>query len=112
MVARHDYRTGDQYVVLRCHDRLEQRPGYRRRTTGSWPSPPGTLTSNVDGYVDYLDGGGRWVGRGGSSPATAVYIRRWAVRPLASDPDDLIVLEVVVGTRGPSGMISRTRFAW
>jgi hypothetical protein len=27
------------------------------------------------------------------------------VRPLASDPDDLIVLEVVVGTRGPNETI-------
>src|SRR4029453_15968739 len=36
-------------------------------------SPAGTLTSNVDGYVDYLDATGRWVGRGSSVPATAVY---------------------------------------
>ena len=72
---------------------------------GLLASPPGTLNSSIDGYVDYLDGAGRWVGRGGSVPATAVYIRRWAVRPLASNPDDLMVLEVVVGTRGPSGTI-------
>ncbi len=63
-------------------------------------SPAGTLTSNVDGYVDYLDAGGRWVGRGSSAPATAVYIRRWAVQPHASDPDNLLVFDVVVGTPG------------
>ena len=28
--TRHDHRTGDQHVVLRCHDRLEQRPRSRR----------------------------------------------------------------------------------
>jgi prepilin-type N-terminal cleavage/methylation domain-containing protein len=71
---------------------------------GLLASPPGTLTSNVEGYVDYLDSAGRWVGRGLSAPAPAVYIRRWAVQPLASHPDDLLVLEVVVGTRGVSGV--------
>ncbi len=65
-------------------------------------SPAGTLTSNVDGYVDYLDATGRWVGRGSSViPAAAVYVRRWAVQPHAKDPDNLLVFEVVVGTRGP-----------
>jgi hypothetical protein len=63
-------------------------------------SPAGTLTSNVGGYVDYLDATGRWVGRGSSVPATAVYIRRWAVQPHASDPDNLLVFDVVAGTRG------------
>lgn len=65
-------------------------------------SPNGTLTSNVDDYVDYLDANGRWVSRGSAVPATAVYIRRWAVQPHASDPDNLLVFEVVVGTRGPN----------
>jgi type II secretory pathway pseudopilin PulG len=65
-------------------------------------SPPGTLTSNVDGYVDYVDGNGRWAGRGPTIAAAAVYIRRWAVQPGASDPDNLLVFEVVVGTRGPN----------
>jgi type II secretory pathway pseudopilin PulG len=65
-------------------------------------SPPGTLTSNVDGYVDYIDGNGRWAGRGPTVAAAAVYIRRWAVQPGATDPDSLLVFEVVVGTRGPN----------
>ena len=65
-------------------------------------SPAGTLTSNVDGYVDYLDANGHWVGRGSSVPATAVHIRRWAVQPHSSDPDNLLVFDVVVGTRGSS----------
>jgi type II secretory pathway pseudopilin PulG len=63
-------------------------------------SPPGTLTSNVDGYVDYVDGTGGWAGRGPTVAAAAVYIRRWAVQPGAADPDNLLVFEVVVGTRG------------
>ena len=63
-------------------------------------SPPGTLTSNVDGYVDYLDANGQWIDRGATVPATAVYIRRWAVQPHPSDLDNLLVFDVVVGTRG------------
>jgi hypothetical protein len=31
-------------------------------------------------------------------PARTVYTRRWAVRPLAADPDNVLVLEVVVTT--------------
>jgi type II secretory pathway pseudopilin PulG len=68
-------------------------------------SPNGTLTSNVDGYVDYLDATGRWIGRGSFVPAAAVYIRRWAVQPHASDPDSLLVFDVVVGTRGPNSSL-------
>jgi prepilin-type N-terminal cleavage/methylation domain-containing protein len=70
---------------------------------GLLTSPGGTLTSNVVGYVDYLDADGRWIGHGASPPAPAVYIRRWAVHPLVSDPDNMLVLEVVAGTRGPQG---------
>ncbi len=67
---------------------------------GLLTSPAGTLTSNVTGYVDFLDGNGRWIGRGPSAPPPAVYVRRWAVRPLASDPDNTLVFEVMAGTRG------------
>ncbi|MFL6280510.1 MAG: hypothetical protein ACJ731_10395 [Vicinamibacterales bacterium] len=70
-------------------------------------SPPGTLTSNVDGYVDYVDGIGRWAGRGPAVTAAAVYIRRWAVQPGATDPDNLLVFEVVVGTRGSNPSVLR-----
>ncbi len=66
-------------------------------------SPPNTLNANVDGYVDYLDASGAWVGRGQSIPATAVYVRRWSVQPHASDPDNVLVLEVVVGRSGSAG---------
>jgi hypothetical protein len=65
-------------------------------------SPPGTLTGNMDSYVDYLDANGGWLGRGGSVPASAVYVRRWSVQPHSGDPDNVLVLEVVVGRRGSS----------
>jgi type II secretory pathway pseudopilin PulG len=70
---------------------------------GLLTSPAGTLTANVTGYVDYLDAYGRWIGSGPAPPPAAVYIRRWSVRPLSSDPDNVLVFEVIVGTRGPAG---------
>jgi type II secretory pathway pseudopilin PulG len=59
-------------------------------------SPAGTLDDNVPPYVDYLDATGTWVGGGVTPPPSAVYIRRWAVTPLPDDPEDSVVLQVVV----------------
>ena len=69
---------------------------------GLLPSPAGTLDRNVGGYVDYLDATGRWVGNGPALPGSGVYIRRWAIAPSASDPDNILALTVVVGMRGMS----------
>lgn len=69
---------------------------------GLAPSPPGTLDANVAFYADYLDGAGRWVGSGSPAPGEAVYVRRWAVRPCAADPDNTLILQVLVAAaRGP-----------
>ena len=73
---------------------------------GLLPSPVGTLLGNVPSYVDYLDGEGRWLGRGASPPASAVYVRRWAVQPLASDSENILVFHVVVTTRATGGAVS------
>jgi type II secretory pathway pseudopilin PulG len=66
---------------------------------GLQPSPPGTLDANVSSYVDYLDRLGGWAGSGSSPPASAVYIRRWAIERLPEDPDNVLVLRVVVFAR-------------
>jgi prepilin-type N-terminal cleavage/methylation domain-containing protein len=58
------------------------------------PSPTGTLDNNVVGYVDYLDRNGQWVGNGGDPPAGAIYVRRWAVDPLPTNPNNTLVLRV------------------
>ena len=68
---------------------------------GLLSSPPGSLDANVPFYVDYLDGAGRWTGRGAVPPANAVYVRRWAIQPLDSDPGDILVLQVIVATTVP-----------
>jgi hypothetical protein len=69
---------------------------------GLLPSPAGTLDSSAASYADYLNAAGAWVGHGVTPPETAVYIRRWAIQPLESNPDDVLVLQVVVTTTARS----------
>ena len=63
---------------------------------GLSPSPSDSLRSNVDGYVDYVDQFGRIIGGGTTVPAQAVYIRRWSVEPLPTNPNNTVILQVVV----------------
>lgn len=62
------------------------------------PSPANSLSWNAPGYVDYLDGRGNWVGNGGNPPPGAVYIRRWNIQPLPTNPGNTLVLQVLVTT--------------
>lgn len=66
--------------------------------SGLNPSPTGTLSSNVAGHVDYLDARSQWVGTGTTPPATAVYIRRWNIAPLPTNPNNTLILQVLVTT--------------
>lgn len=65
---------------------------------GLLPSPSGTLETNTPFYVDYLDADGQWLGTGGSPPPGTVYIRRWAVDPLPSSPNNSLLLQVLATT--------------
>lgn len=60
----------------------------------SW-SPAGSLQSNVEGYVDYVDATGAYAGRGAEPPPGAVYLRRWSIQPMPSDPAHSLVLQVM-----------------
>jgi len=60
------------------------------------PSPSNSLDKNIDGYVDFLDATGQWVGTGDTPPQNAVFVRRWAVVPLPTNPNNTIVLQVLV----------------
>lgn len=62
------------------------------------PSPSGTLETNTSGYVDFLDANGVWVGTGSTPPLNAVFIRRWAVTPLPTNPNNTLILQVLVTT--------------
>ena len=67
--------------------------------TGLSASPAGTLTRNTDGWVDYVDRLGNVLGGGPSLLPKTAYIRRWAIEPLATNPDNTIVIHVLVTTR-------------
>jgi prepilin-type N-terminal cleavage/methylation domain-containing protein len=60
------------------------------------PSPTDSLEQNTAGYVDYLDLNGTWVGTGGTPPGNATYIRRWSIQPLPTNPNNTIILQVLV----------------
>jgi prepilin-type N-terminal cleavage/methylation domain-containing protein len=63
---------------------------------GLTPSPDGSLRRNVDGYVDFLDGRGQSLGGGSIAPPNTVYVRRWSVEPLPTNPNNTLVLQVMV----------------
>jgi prepilin-type N-terminal cleavage/methylation domain-containing protein len=69
------------------------RPGAAR---GLSASPGDTLSANVDGYVDFVDGRGCPLGGGARSPAGAMFVRRWAVAVLDGSNANSIVLTVRV----------------
>jgi prepilin-type N-terminal cleavage/methylation domain-containing protein len=66
--------------------------------TGLNPSPTDVLEANTDGFVDYLDMNGQYLGTGATPPAGATYIRRWSVEPLPTNPNNTLVLQVFVTT--------------
>jgi type II secretory pathway pseudopilin PulG len=75
---------------------------------GLTPSPPGTLNANTDGYVDYIDQFGNILGGGTGIRNGTVYIRRWAIDPLPTDPNNTIVIQVVVTRSRSRGLADQT----
>jgi|SRR5687768_9347708 len=64
------------------------------------PSPALSLEQNTPGYVDFLDAGGAYVGTGTAPPAGTAYVRRWAIRPLPTNPNNTLILQVLVTPLG------------
>jgi type II secretory pathway pseudopilin PulG len=61
------------------------------------PSPETALQENTDGYVDYVDNYGNKVGTGGQQPPeAAVYTRRWSITPLPTNPNNTLIIQVLV----------------
>lgn len=79
---------------------------------GLSPHTENTMQANTNGYVDYLDHWGRTLGGGTVIPDGTAFIRRWSVEPLPTNPNNVIILQVLVtrqrdrGT-GDSGSVSR-----
>lgn len=70
---------------------------------GLQASPDFSLFTSVPGYVDYLDAFGNWVGTGTTPPANAIYVRRWSIDPLPTNPNNTLVFQVLVGRISPTG---------
>jgi len=63
---------------------------------GTGLAPGGSVGQNVTGYCDYLDMYGNALGTGITPPAGTVYIRRWSIEPLPTNPNNTLVLQVLV----------------
>ncbi len=64
--------------------------------TGLSLSPPGTLTHDTNGYVDYVDQDGNVLGGGAGIRPGTMYIRRWSIEPMQDNPNDTIAIQVLV----------------
>jgi Tfp pilus assembly protein PilW len=64
--------------------------------TGLQPSPAAALQENTVGFVDYVDRNGAIVGNGAAAPGSAWYTRRWSVEPLPTNPNNTLILQVLV----------------
>jgi type II secretory pathway pseudopilin PulG len=64
--------------------------------SGLNPSPSNSLEENTTGFVDFLDANGVWVGTGSTPPDNAAYVRRWSIAPLPTNPNNTLVIQVLV----------------
>jgi prepilin-type N-terminal cleavage/methylation domain-containing protein len=86
-------------------------PGGGGGGTGLAPSPWGTLQGNVAGWVDYLDQNGCLLGGGGVAPQGTIYIRRWSVEPLPTNPNNTLILQVLVTRDTERGLANAANVA-
>ena len=63
---------------------------------GLTPSPDNALSANVAGYVDFIGRDGNTLGGGPQVPNGTFYIRRWSVEPLPTNPNNTLILQVLV----------------
>jgi hypothetical protein len=64
--------------------------------TGLSPSPSSALRENTAGWVDYVDQFGNKIGGGATPPQDAVYTRRWSIEPLPTNPNNTLIIQVLV----------------
>jgi len=74
--------------------------------SGLNPSPGDSLTADRNGYVDYLDDHGVWIGNGMAAAATARFVRRWSITPLPTNPNNTLVFQVRVMTAEHARLIA------
>lgn len=71
---------------------------------GLSPSPSNTLRANTNGYVDYVDPQGVILGGGTVIPDNTAYIRRWLIEPLPTNPNNTLIIQVLVTRRRDRGI--------
>jgi type II secretory pathway pseudopilin PulG len=81
--------------------------------TGLAPSPSNTLRQNTDGWVDYVDAYGQALGGGTNVPANTAFVRRWYVEPLPTNPNNTLIIQVLVTRNrnrgaGDEGSVTRS----
>ena len=64
--------------------------------TGLSPSPQTSLGENTTGWVDFIDSFGNKLGTGSNPTASAIYTRRWMVSPLPTNPNNTLIIQVLV----------------
>jgi prepilin-type N-terminal cleavage/methylation domain-containing protein len=64
--------------------------------TGLNPTPASSLEENTAGCFEYVDAHGTWVGNDTTPPGTAVFVRRWSIQPLPTNPNNTLVIQVLV----------------
>ena len=64
--------------------------------TGLSPSPGTALNENTDGFVDHVDQFGKKLGGGVNKPVGAIYTRRWSIQPLPTNPNNTLIIQVLV----------------
>jgi len=64
---------------------------------GLTPSPPRSIAITTDGYCDFVDRAGNvLVAVGTAPPNGTTYIRRWSIEPLPTNPNNTLVIQVLV----------------
>jgi len=64
--------------------------------TGLQPSTSTALQENTSGYVDFIDAFGNKLGTGANPPQNANYTRRWSITALPTNPNNTLVIQVLV----------------
>jgi type IV pilus modification protein PilV len=77
---------------------------------GLSPSPADALKKNSVGYCDFLDRAGNLLDANGATvaPNNTVYVRRWSIQPLPTNPNNTIVIQVLVTARKNRGTADTT----
>jgi prepilin-type N-terminal cleavage/methylation domain-containing protein len=76
---------------------------------GLTPSPADSLEKNIDGYCDFLDRYSTSLGGGDTPPAGTAFVRRWSIEPLPINPNNTLILQVLVTQPKDRGADPTTR---